>query len=262
LSADLKISRHQAILDRLAESGRARVAELADGLGVSTMTLRRDLEELEERGSLKRVHGGAVLTRATGSDPGYWLRHRQARAEKRKIGQLAASLVRRSESVYLDTGSTAVEVARALAARCVREQIDIRVATHAVNVAAELASAPGISAYLVGGEVSPETLGTFGPDAVREIARLNVDIFFLGVTGVDAEHGFTNSSAVGLEVKRALLKRARRTYVVADGSKWGRTSLLTVCGLEDVDGWVCDRGLARGALRALSQTRLELLRTP
>jgi DeoR/GlpR family transcriptional regulator of sugar metabolism len=260
LTADLKIARHQAILDQLAESGRARVADLADGLCVSQMTLRRDLEELEERGSLKRVHGGAVLTRATGSDPGYWLRHRQAQAEKRKIGQLAATLVADGQSVYLDTGSTAVEVARALVGRCLREQLQIRVATHAVNVAAEVASAPGISAYLVGGEVSPETLGTFGPDAVREIARLNIDTFFLGVTGVHVEHGFTNSSALGLDLKRGLVQRARRTYVVADSSKWDRTSLLTVCAFEDVDGWVCDRGLSRAALRALSHTRLELLR--
>ncbi len=253
----LKVARHQAIVDYLVEHGRARGVALARHLAVSEMTLRRDLEELEARGTLKRVHGGAVL--ASGADPGYWLRHREAQDEKREIGHAAASLVDGVQSVYLDTGTTAVEVARALAARSLRERLRIRVATHAVNVASELASAPGISVYLVGGEVSQQTLGTFGPDALMQIGRLNVDLFFLAVTGIHIEQGFTNSSAVGLEAKRTLVQRARKTYVVADSSKWGRTSLLNVCGFDDVEGWVCDRNLTKADLRQLARHKVKLV---
>jgi DeoR/GlpR family transcriptional regulator of sugar metabolism len=155
-----------------------------------------------------------------------------------------------------------VEVARALAARSLREQLRLRVATHAVNVASELASAPAITVYLVGGELSSQTLGTFGPDAIRDIGKLHIDLFFLAVTGIDVEHGFTNSSAVGLEIKRTLVERARRTLVVADASKWGRASLLTICPLDAVDGWIYDRNLSRTAMREAARAKLELLPAP
>lgn len=256
-SGPMKVDRHQAVLEYVLEHGGARISVLARHLGVSEMTLRRDMEELEKRGRLKRVHGGAIL--ASGGDSGYWLRHRQAQEEKRQIAQLAASLVHDAQTVYLDTGTTALELARALAARSLREGLKIKVATHAVNVATELANAPALSVYLVGGQVSTETLGTFGPDAVREISRLHVDMFFLAVTGVHIEQGFTNSSAVGLEVKRTLVRRARSTYVIADSFKWERTSLLTICGFDEVTGWVTDAKLPALAARQVRKRRLRLL---
>lgn len=234
----MKLARHQQILSLLADSGRQAVAHLSPQLGVSEMTLRRDLEELEDRGLLRRVHGGAVLTGET--DPGYWLRHRQSQEQKRQIGKQAASLVEAETTVYLDTGTTATEVARALASRAVKEGLRLSVATHSLNVALELTSSPSVKVHLIGGAVSSETLGTYGPGAVAEIGRLNIDMCFVGVTGVDIDAGFTNSSAVGIEVKQALLLRARKSYVVADTSKWRKSSMLRVCEMKEVAGWITD----------------------
>lgn len=237
----MKSQRHQQILSMLVEAGQQAVVEMSATLGVSEMTLRRDLEELEGKGLLRRVHGGAVL--ASETDPGYWLRHRQSQLEKRELGQLAATQVESGMSVFIDTGTTAVEVARALAARGMKEGLRAAVATHSLSVALELTSAPSISIHMIGGSVSSDTLGTFGPHAVSEIARLRLDLAFIGVTGVDLEAGFTNTSAIGIEVKQALLRRARIKWVVADASKWGKASLLPVCNFNEVDGWITDARL-------------------
>lgn len=253
----MRTVRHQRILSILADSGQSVAQDLCNELGVSAMTLRRDLEELEGKGLLRRVHGGAVL--ASETDPGYWLRHRQSPDQKRSIGQIAAQKVAPQMTVFIDSGTTTVEVARALASRGMKEGLRASVVTHSLSVALELTSAPSIRTHIIGGTVSSETLATYGPKAVAELARLNIDIGFLGVTGIDLEAGFTNTSPVGLEVKQALIRRVRPCWVVADSAKWGKASLLPICGLAEVQGWITDHRLPAADRKRLQRAGLELV---
>ncbi len=239
----LKTSRTQTILKALGEQGNVSIRNLSSTLNVSEMTLRRDLSDLESRGLVRRVHGGAVL--ASDRDPGFWLRYREFQKEKRLIGQAAAALIQPDQTIYLDTGTTSIEVARALVRRSLEEDLRVRVVTHAINVGAELAGNPKISLHQIGGEIFPETLGATGRETVRQIRALNFDLFFLGVSGGDPSAGWTNSSPVGIDTKQAALERAKKTHVVADSSKWGKVSFLTVAPLNGVDGWITDSGMSR-----------------
>ncbi len=252
----LRSERNRLILAALAEHGTVAIRDIAGKLDVSEMTLRRDLADLESQGLARRVHGGAVL--ASDRDPGYWLRHKRNQAEKRLIGALAASMVENGQIVYIDTGTTNLEVARSILRRSLEANLQVRVVTHAVNVAAELAGHRGVVVHMIGGEVFPETLGTTGPQALRYIRSLNFDLFFLGVTGGEVAGGWTNNSPVGVDLKQVVLERTSKSYVVADASKWGRRGFLRVAPIDGVDGWITDRSLPAAVRRALSAKGLDV----
>jgi DeoR/GlpR family transcriptional regulator of sugar metabolism len=221
------------------------------------MTVRRDLADLEARGMIRRVRGGAI--RVDGTDPGYSHRSREHLSEKQRLGRIAAQLVSDGETIFLDAGTTAAEVARALADRARNEGIRARVVTHAINIGAELAVVPGLAVHQLGGEIDPATLGATGPDVIRDIHQMNFDLFFMGVTGVDPAEGLTNSSRVGVEVKRTACARARKVWVVADGSKWKNVSFYRVTDLTTVHGWVTDAVLQPDECSSLMSAGLQIL---
>jgi len=252
----LRSERTRLILSTLADNGAVSIRDLVSRLNVSEMTLRRDLADLEVQGLARRVHGGAVL--ASDRDPGYWLRHKTHQAEKRVIGAAAASMVEDGQTIYLDTGTTTLEVARSIRRRSLQEGLRIRVVTHAINVASELAGHSAIGLHLIGGELFSETLGTTGRQALAQVRGLNVDLFFLGVTGCDPEAGWTNNSPVGVDLKQLVLSRAARCYAVADASKWGRRGFLCVASIKSIDGWVTDDALPATARRKLARLGVDV----
>jgi len=247
--------RHRLILDLLYEQGSVRVSELSGKFAVSEMTLRRDLLELEERGLLQRIHGGATLK---SDNLGFGVRHKQHRNEKRLIGFSAAQMVKPGQSIYLDAGTTCVEVARALLKRNMEAPLEIQVTTHGVNIAAELAGHSGIRVHQIGGEVYRHTFATTGPSAVEQIEELYFDLFFMGVCGVHPEAGWTNTNRTEVDVKQAALKRAKGTYVVADSSKWEQVSFVSIAPLGAVQGWVSDARLSPKVTKHLDGLGLEV----
>jgi len=258
MATPIKSSRTQAILELLAERGSVSLKDLTALLDASEMTLRRDLKDLEVRGLARRVHGGAVL--ASDRDPGYWLRFKQFQKEKRAIGIAAARQVESGQSIYLDTGTTAIEVARALVRRSLEENLKVRVSTHAINIGAELAGHPNITLHQIGGEVYPDTFGASGPATLAQIGALNFDLFFLGVSGIDIVAGWTASSPVGIDVKQAVLQRARRVFAIADSSKWEKVCFASITPVDAVDGWHTDARLPVEVGNALRQRGVNVLR--
>lgn len=252
----LSHQRHRLILDLLFEQGSVRIRELSEMMKVSEMTLRRDLIELEERGFLRRIHGGAALK----SDPdlGFGLRHKQHRNEKRQIAGVVAQMVKPGQSVYLDAGTTCVEIARALLQRNIQSPLEIQVITHGVNIAAELAGHTGIRVHQIGGEIYRHTFSATGPTAVDQIRGLYFDYFFMGACGAHLEAGWTNTSRAEVEVKQAALSRARATYVVADSSKWEQVSFVPIAPLGAVRGWVSDAQLPAKVVKNLTGLGLEV----
>jgi DeoR family transcriptional regulator, fructose operon transcriptional repressor len=244
----LKAEREAEILRLLigTDGGILRVSQLSDALAVSEMTIRRDLESLEERGLVRRVHGGAMhVSNTLLLEKSFNDRGREYNREKAVIGRLAASLVSDGDVVILDAGTTTLQVARHLEAR------HLTVVTNALPVATELAGREGVSAILLGGNLKGPELCTVGPIATESLSQMAADTVFLSCAGFSAERGLTDPDLREAEVKRAMMRASRRAVLVADSSKYGSVSFAHIAGLESLQVLVTDAGLSPEARQAL-----------
>ena len=251
--------RRQRIVELVQREGEQRVAALAARFAVSTVTIRTDLATLEAEGRLVRAHGGAIAppSPAGGAALVTSLLRIDERAtlnldQKRRIGRAAASRVAPGDTILLDAGTTAVEIARQIA------RIEpLTVVTNALNVALELGAAPGQRLILLGGAYHAESSSTVGPLAVQALAELAVGTLFLGTQAFDAAAGLTDSTTEIAEVKRAMIRAARRVVLVTDSSKWGRASLHRVADLEEVDVLITDEALPAEARELCARLGVE-----
>lgn len=247
----LASQRRTLIADRVERTGAVRVSDLVTELGVSDMTVRRDIDQLAEEGVVKRVHGGAVSVDArTSEEPGFRAKSSLMTQQKRAIGRAAADLVEPGSSIGISAGTTTFELARA-----VRGIPDITVVTNSVPVAQLLhdAGTSGQTVVLTGGVRTPSD-ALVGPVAVAALRSLHVDLLFLGAHGVDPQAGLTSPNLVEAETNRALVDCARRTCVLVDHTKFGVVGLSTFLDLGRVDVLVTDRRLHGRARTAIEDT--------
>ena len=244
--------RFSAILERLADGGTVSVTALAEALGASPATVRRDLQHLERQRLLARTHGGAVAQGVTYELP---LRYKGARRqeEKRRIAAEAARRVSDGEAIGLTGGTTTTEVARALV-----DRERLTVVTNALNIASELAVRPNLKLVVTGGWARPESYEVVGPLAEQTLSGLNLDIAFVGADGVDPRGGCTTHHEVEAHTNLALIERSRRTIVVADSSKLGRVAFARICGLDRVHELITDVGADRDAVVAIRDAGVEV----
>jgi len=248
----LPAQRQARIIQQLQENGFVEISQLSEHFGTDRSTIRRDLQALEQRGVVQRTRGGAVAGPASGhTDIPYAAKRIEHTPEKQAIGRYAASLVRDSESVLLDSGSTTFQVALAL-----RQRQDISVVTNDLNIAMCLAESPRIQLVVTGGILLESVYTLVGPRTVEELRKLHVDRAFLGADAIHHEAGITNVTFVEVEVKRAMIAAAREVVVVADSSKFEHRALAPVCELEEVHRIVTDDRLDP-AIRSLYGDRLE-----
>jgi DeoR family fructose operon transcriptional repressor len=248
--------RQQAIAVLLNERGRVAVAAVAEEFGVTTETVRRDLDVLERAGLVRRVHGGAVPAGALAlAEPGLGERSGARAEQKRKIASAALDLLPGAGgSLLLDGGTTTAALADLLP-----QDRRLLAVTHCVPIAARLASAPGVSLQLLGGRVRGITQCAVGETAVRALADLRVDVAFLGANGITAGHGFTTPDEAEASVKRAMVRAGQRVVVLADSSKLAREHLVRFAAPEEVDVLVTDPGADPGAVAALEQAGVEVV---
>jgi DeoR family transcriptional regulator of aga operon len=240
------------VLDELSANGSVSVSELSDRFGVSVATVRRDLQLLEEQRLVARVHGGAVARGVLYELP---LRYKVARhqEEKRRIAASAAELVDDGATVGLTGGTTSTEVARALT-----EKGELTVVTNALNIASELAVRANLKLVVPGGVARAASYELVGPIAETALAGLNLDLVFVGVDGISVEAGCTTHHEIEAYTNRALIRRARRAIVVADGSKLGRAAFARICEVGEVDELITDSAAAPGELDSLRDAGLEV----
>lgn len=243
-------ARQRQIHEYIAQSGEVRIAELSERYRVTEMTIRRDLEKLEEGGSVKRTFGGAIYVYR---DVALQERSGMLTGEKEQIGRLAASLIAPGESVFLDGGTTTLQIARALP-----PGLRITVVTNALNIAAEL-SAKQIPAIMTGGMLHGPTLSLIGPIAAQSLAGMAFDRAFLGATGLSDTHGFSNSNLYEAEIKRLAIRQAADVSVVLDHSKFGARVLVSFAALGDVRRIVTDRAPTGELARACADAGVETL---
>ncbi|AYF97448.1 DeoR/GlpR family DNA-binding transcription regulator [Protaetiibacter intestinalis] len=224
LPAELRRAR---IAERVREDGVLRVAEAATAFGVSEVTIRADLVQLEAAGLVRRVHGSALpVPGGPREEPVERVSGRDA-ATKRAIGRRAASLVEGGTSVLLDVGSTTLAVAHALVDRAERGDLDeLVVVTNGLTIALALeAAVPRITVVLTGGTLRPLQHSLVDPGASESIAGLHVDLAILGCNGLDADGRITNLNLAEAEVKRAMIAASAAQLVVADVGKLGARHL-------------------------------------
>lgn len=249
-----KTERHRLIFEAVQATGRVRVVELAQRTGVSEMTVRRDLEDLEEGGVLTRVHGGAVSNVSRSFEPGFTARSLQQATAKQRIGVAAAALVREGEALVIDAGTTTVQVARALP-----QDLHVRVLALSLHVADELADMPNVTLMLPGGTVRRHERSFIGTTTVMTFTQLNFDTVILTCGGMDVTAGVTEYEPDDAEVKQAALRSARRVVVAVDSSKLGAVAFVRVCPLELVDVVVTDTDAPPEHVAALREAGVDVV---
>lgn len=215
--------RRRQILELLESLGAVSVADLGSRFDVSEMTVRRDLDELERRGLLRRVHGGAVSARGRSFEPAFLSRSGLCREEKRRIASAAVQMIQNGDSIAIDVGTTTLEIARQLEGKR-----DLTVITPSLRVASQLSETQGLRLMIPGGIVRPGELSLVGPMAEETFKQFFVDKLFLAIGAVDLEAGLTEYSLEDALVKRAMLRAAKEIIVVADASKFGRVTFAAV----------------------------------
>lgn len=241
--------RQERILDEVRVTGGVRVTDLVDLLGVSDMTVRRDIALLARKGLVARVHGGVTSVSGRSADePGFAVKSGLQTAEKRAIAAAAARLVGPGDSVVLSAGTTTYEVARQLL-----RVPQLTVITNSVPVGEVFHTSPreDRTVILTGGVRTPSD-ALVGPVAVAALRTLHADWLFLGVHGIDDRVGCTTPNLEEAETDRALIASARQVVVVVDSTKWGVVGLSSMARLDDIDVLVTDQGLHPDARRAAS----------
>ncbi|GAA5148441.1 DeoR/GlpR family DNA-binding transcription regulator [Nocardioides marinquilinus] len=228
--------RQQAMAQLVAASGRLSVVELAERYDVTTETVRRDLSALERMGLVRRVHGGAVPASSLAViESALTERDQASTAEKERIAQAALELLPAGGTVLLDAGSTTSRLAGLLP-----RELRLTVYTHAVPVAARLASSGNAELHLLPGRVRATTQAAVGADAVESLGRLRADVAFLGTNGLSVAHGLSTPDSDEAATKRAMVRAARQVVVLADASKIGADAPVRFADLADVDVLVTD----------------------
>jgi DeoR/GlpR family transcriptional regulator of sugar metabolism len=252
--------RQARILELLASRGFLTVREVAEATGVSEITARRDLVELEERRALKRTHGGAMTMRDgqveifDASEPTFDARRRRNSKAKVAIARAAAQLVKPGSTIALDVGTSTLELAR-----CLAEVGEIKIVTNNLRAASLLADSPH-AVYVPGGRVRGKELSVYGSVTADQIRAYWFDIAFIGVSGV-TEAGLFDYSPEDTEIKRIYMERAKRVVVLCDAQKFGHHSMVQVAPLSAFQVLVTDEAPQPSLAAALASARVELLRT-
>lgn len=246
--------RWETLRTLIRDTGVVRVEDLWRRLGVSPATLRRDLAQLEQSGAIRRVHGGAVSTEARLEEPLFDDKASLAVSEKRRIAEAALALIEADETIYLDGGSTVLELARLL-----RDRTDLTVVTNSLRAAHELAGR-GPRLIVVGGELRRLSQTLVGPLTRPLLEGLHLDKAFMGTMGFALKEGLTTTDAGEAFTKELVLGQARQAILLADSSKAGKVAFARAGAWESIQVLITDDRLDKSFGRELTNLGINLIR--
>jgi DeoR family transcriptional regulator of aga operon len=253
--------RSEQIINFLLRAGTATIDELLAAAGSSAPSIRRDLARLENRGLIRRTHGGAELVEPLLYEPfrydsSFLAREQRFAKEKRHIGLAAAELVQAGETVGLTAGTTTTHIGRSL-----RHREKIQVITNAINIGMELCNQPGIRTYLTGGVVPwAWSFSLTGNAALTFLDDVYMDKVFMSVTGLEAERGATTLEADEALVYRKMLKQSKQIIVTADSSKLGKINPAFICPTNEIHILITDTGATAEAVAPFERQGIRVLR--
>ncbi|HLR20182.1 MAG TPA: DeoR/GlpR family DNA-binding transcription regulator [Staphylococcus sp.] len=219
--------RHELILAELSQKDFLTLQELIDRTGSSASTVRRDLSKLQQMGKLKRIHGGATLNQSSLLEPNLADKRSTNLREKQEIGRLAASQIDDNDCIFLDAGSTTLEMIPYISAH------DIVVVTNGLTHVEELLK-QGIKTLILGGEVKSTTFATIGASALKTLNRYRFDKVFLGMNGIDVKYGLTTPDEQEAIIKQHAMELGTQVYVLVDHAKFEKVYFAHVPVQENV----------------------------
>lgn len=250
------LERHSIILELLREFGKVDVADLSSKLKVSAVTIRKDLDLLEEKKLLYRTHGGAIL-----ADP-YIATRKVSEKEKlrpevkRRIGLKAVELLSLQDALIIASGTTVQAFARCI------ENMKLTVITSAMNVAMELLDKPDIEIIQLGGIIRHSSASAVSEYAIRMLDNFCCSKLFLGVDGIDPEYGLSTTHIQEACLNQAMIAAATKTIVLADSSKFGRRGFSKICNMSDIDWVITDSGISLKMLEAIEEQGVKVTIVP
>lgn len=245
--------RHNHILERLKGHGYVTVSELSGELDVSEVTIRRDLRLLENRNLLYRTHGGANPTNQLVYDRPVQEKAKQHAEEKRRIGLAAADIVEENDFLIFASGTTVHAVSRHL-----RNKRNLTVITSAMNVAMELLPLPDAEIVMLGGVIRHTSTSVVGPHAEAVMAEHACRKLFLGIDGLDTEHGLTTTNPYEAHLNQVMIEAAQQVIVVTDSSKFGLRGFSRICGIDKIDHLITDSGAPEAMLRQIEEAGISV----
>lgn len=247
--------RRLQISELVRQHGSVQVASLAHRFGVSAQTVRKDLRYLAERGVMARAYGGAIDSGVVGgvlAEPNYEAKRTTHLDEKRRIGARAAALIKPGDTVVIDSGTTAIQLAEAL------PDIDVTVVTNDFGVLTALAPKNGITLVMLGGELRRRNMAFYGGLTVEALDALHVDKLFLGVDGFDLERGITTHYEPEALLNRKMVEASRQVIAITDSSKFGKICLHRIIPVTALHVLITDTGAPEQIVQASHQLGFEL----
>jgi len=245
--------RHQFILDELKSKGSVHVVDLNKFLKVSSVTIRKDLKLLEEKGLLFRTHGGASTRNPYIIDRSVNEKEKLQTAEKMRIGMMAAQTIEPNDSIIIASGTSVLAFAKNIKPRG-----NLTVVTSALYVALELIKHPEIEVLQLGGILRKSSSSVAGPYAEQILNDFSCTKLFLGVDGIDLEFGLTTTSVMEAHVNRQMIAASQKVIVLTDSTKFGRRGFGRICGLESVDRIITDSGIPDHFVKSLESAGIEV----
>jgi len=254
----MRAERQRRILELIAQNGQVAVADICKLFDVSEMTARRDLAELARDGLLRRVHGGAMNGLGRSYEPPYQLRATDNKHSKEAIGRIAAELICDGDSVAFDVGTTTLEIVRALEGKR-----NLTIVTASLPIANEVVAKFSLDSdvrlILTGGVVRSGELSMVGNYASRMYSDLHVDKAFMGIGGISLTDGLTEYNLEDASVKQALIRSANHIIVVADSTKFERTTFASVAPLSSAHTIITDTNAPHGMVERLVDMGIEVM---
>jgi DeoR family transcriptional regulator, aga operon transcriptional repressor len=259
-SRETQDQRTQFILRLLQESGSVVVEELAEQLKVSVVTIRRDLDHLEQQGLLRRTHGGAVsidplFYEPFKNDRSFLAQVERQANEKRRIGRAAAALIAPGETIAITPGTTTAEIIRGLPLNS-----RITVVTNTANIAMELSKRKDVNVFVTGGHLHGEWFSLVGPTAVRSLENMIIHTMFVGADGIDPQWGLSCFSSDEAELNAAMVRRARRHIGVVDHTKLGVVADWRICEIGTLNKLITDTGATDEVVAPYQSVGIEVIR--
>ena len=250
------VERRSKILQLLSVNNQVFVNELSNEFSVSEVTIRNDLEQLESKKLLIRARGGAMsVTHVVSYDQHLGEKHKLNMPEKTRIGKAAAQLIKDSDTVIIDSGTTTLEVVKNLSPSL----SNITIITNALNIANQLVSNNEINLIIPGGVLRKNSLSLIGPLAEKSFKNFYVDKVFLGVDGFDTTNGISTPNLEEAYLNQIMIDVAREVIVVADSSKFLRKSLAFICKLNRIDTVITDSGITEDDKKRLNDAGVKVI---
>ena len=250
----LKIERQSYIRKLVEEQGRAAVPALSEQFDVSDATIRRDLEELDGKGWVRRTHGGAVRAERASKEPPMVQRISEQKTEKQQIGKETAKIIKEGQTIFFGSGTTVLEVVKYLP-----KDIQLTVITNSLPVVNHLADYPNVEMIVIGGMLRHDELSMVGHIAEQAVREFRADIVIVGMHAIDSHHGFTNDFLPETMTDRAILEIAPKVIIVADHTKFGRVSSVLVAAVTAAHMLITDQNAPKDCIQEIVELGVEVI---